>query len=387
MGTTYRIKYRTKTDKTPKEVQFEIDQLLKSINQIMSTYLPDSELSKFNRSQSTDWLTASDELIFVIKAAYQISKLTNGAFDITVGPLVNLWNFGPEEKKNPPTKEEIKNSLNSIGYQFLEFRLSPPAIKKAKPGLYIDLSAIAKGYAVDRVVEKLKELKIDNCLVEIGGEIRTVGGKTENGYWGVAIEKPDPDTKNSINELLKFKNEAIATSGNYRNFRIIDGKTYSHTINPKTGTPVDHKTVSVSVIGQSCMECDAWATALSVLPPEESLSLANKQNLKVMLIEKKEAGQISIATQAYLDHPKLDFTDKKPAQANQQVVVMIIVIGVFGLAIIGMAVGVIFSNRCIKGSCGGLSQFQAEDGKSACELCSTPPEECETRKAILEEQK
>ncbi len=388
MGTTFSIRYRTEAEIKPEEVQENIEQLLKSINQVMSTYIPDSELSIFNQSQSTDWQKASDELVFVISTAQKISELTDGAFDVTVGPLVNLWNFGPNKKQGVPTQAEIKNALGSVGYQLMEYRESPPGIKKNNPGLYVDLSAIAKGYAVDRVAEKLNELKIKNFLIEIGGEIRTQGAKTENGFWKVAIEKPDPETHNSIKEILKFNNQAIATSGNYRNFHLIDGKLFSHTINPKTGNPVEHKTISVSVIGESCMKCDAWATALSVLPAEKSIAIAKSQNLKVLLIEKKGAGQILSATDSYLKHPKIEMSSKqtKKTASPPNLVVLFLVIGIFGIAIIGMAVGVIFSNRCIKGSCGGLSQFQSEDGKSACELCSTPPEECENRKAILENQ-
>jgi FAD:protein FMN transferase len=388
MGTTFSIRYRTEAEIKPKEVQDKVDQLLKSINQVMSTYIPDSELSVFNQSHSTDWQNASTELVFVISTAQKISELTDGAFDVTVGPLVNLWNFGPEEKKGIPTQGEIKKALESVGYQLLEYRESPPGIKKKNPDLYVDLSAIAKGYAVDRVAEILNDLEIKNFLVEIGGEIRTQGAKTENGFWKVAIEKPNPETQNSIKEILKFNNQAIATSGNYRNFHLIDEKLFSHTINPKTGNPVEHKTVSVSVIGESCMECDAWATALSVLPAEKSITLAKSQNLKVLLIEKKGTAQILSATDSYLKHPKVEMSLKQNKQTASppNLIVLFLVIGIFGIAIIGMAVGVIFSNRCIKGSCGGLSQFQSEDGQSACELCSTPPEECENRKTILENQ-
>ena len=165
---------------------------LESVNQSMSTYIADSEISKFNDSESLDWFPVSDATAQVVNRAQQISQLTDGAFDITVQPLVALWHFSKDKSapQKVPSAEKISTALKEIGYQKLSVRLSPPALKKSIPKLQIDLSAIAKGYAVDRVAVKLQTLKIDNFLVEVGGEIRAAGQKANNQPWKVGIEKP-----------------------------------------------------------------------------------------------------------------------------------------------------------------------------------------------------
>ena len=183
----------------------------------MSTYLPDSEVSLFNVSQSTDWIAVSSETAQVVELAQQISDVSNGAFDVTVAPLVNLWGFGPgKQAAGVPSETEIQAAKSLVGYRQLFVRHEPPGLKKAIPELQIDLSAIAKGHGVDRVGELLEKNGIQHYFVEIGGEIETRGTRPDDKPWKVGIESPQRE-KRSIQMILELSNAAIATSGNYRN--------------------------------------------------------------------------------------------------------------------------------------------------------------------------
>lgn len=268
----------------------EVDLILKQINQQMSTYIKDSELSQFNQSQSDDWFQVSPEVAKVVAAGVEISKESKGAFDMTVGPLVNLWHFGPDPgKKTIPESKLIEAARKKIGYQHLELRDDQPALKKLIPDLYLDLSAIAKGYAVDAVGVLLESQGIKNYLVEIGGEMRARGHNQKSLPWRVGIEKPVSMTR-VVQKIVPLADLSMATSGNYRNFFEIDGKTYSHTIDPRTGRPVKHSLASVSVVGETCMNCDAVATCLMVLGPEEGYNWAKEREIAAYFIVKAENG-------------------------------------------------------------------------------------------------
>jgi thiamine biosynthesis lipoprotein len=291
MGTTYTVKVRD----MPENVIFTslregIDQILERINSRMSTYRENSELSLFNRSTSTDWSKVSPETVRVINEALRVSYLTNGAFDVTVAPLVNMWGFGPEPKTiEVPSQGIIKERLPSIGYQHLHTQTSPPAIRKDHPNLQIDLSAIAKGYAVDQVAEYLESLNISHFLVEIGGELRGKGHNSTGFPWKVAIEKPASGER-TIHRVLYLQSHAMATSGDYRNFFEKNGKRFSHTINPQTGQPITHQLASVTVVRASCMEADALATGLMVLGPEEGYKLAVQEKFPVLFVSRTQKG-------------------------------------------------------------------------------------------------
>jgi len=266
MGTTYNITlYPAEgTSLDSKQMQRQIDASLKRINQQMSTWIKDSEISLFNKSESTDWYPISAEFAGVVEAAQSISKLSNGAFDITVGPLINLWGFGKDFTNNNPDDATIEAAKENIGYQKLEIRNSPPALKKQIPQLQINLSAIAKGYGVDAIADQLSTMGIDNYLVEIGGEIRASGSKPNKSLWRIAIEKPSTKER-SIQQGLLLNNTGVATSGDYRNYFEREGMRYSHTIDPATGKPITHKLASISVLHKSAMMADGLATAIMVL--------------------------------------------------------------------------------------------------------------------------
>jgi thiamine biosynthesis lipoprotein len=277
-----------------------IARVLEEVNVLMSTYRPDSELSRFNASESTDWFACSPELVEVLAAARQVSDASGGAFDVTVGPLVNLWGFGPNiEPDELPGQTQIDAARARMGYRQLELRESPPALRKARPDLYVDLSAIAKGYGVDRVAALLARQGIENALVEIGGELRGHGVNGRGEPWRIAVERPLPDGPRQVFRVLGLQDIGMATSGDYRNFFELDGKRYSHSIDPATGRPVGHALVSVTVLAENTMMADAWATALLVLGPERGLALAESRGLAALLISRDRGRLRARATKGF----------------------------------------------------------------------------------------
>jgi thiamine biosynthesis lipoprotein len=300
MGTTYSVKI---TDIPPSldssALHTEIQAVFERINDQMSTYLESSTLSRFNAGRGTDWFKVPLELVTVVRQAQQLSELTGGAFDITVGPLVNLWGFGPESApEQPPPAEAIASALQRSGYRKLASRTNPPGLKKSIPDLYVDLSAIAKGYAVDQVAEHLEERGVSNYLVEVGGEIRGLGQNARHVPWQVAIEKPVPGTR-IVQQVIAVDGMSIATSGDYRNYFEHEGRQFSHTIDPKTGSPVTHTLASVTVVNPSATYADALATGLMVLGPETGYQLAEREGLAALFIVRTESDFVSHATPAF----------------------------------------------------------------------------------------
>ncbi|MBT7608473.1 MAG: FAD:protein FMN transferase [Bacteriovoracaceae bacterium] len=287
MGTSYSIKYLDNGHGIkPLGISKDINELLKKINQHMSTYIKDSELSKFNKSSLTQWQKISPELYRALEHALSVAKKTNGAFDPTIGPLVNLWGFGPDKKRIMPTLKLIEKVKRRVGYNYIQLQKSPPQVMKSRSDVYLDLSASAKGYGVDAVSMHLLKIGIENHMVEIGGEVRTAGSKAGRP-WKIGIEAPGPNYTLE-KKIVKLKNMSLATSGSYRNYFDLDGKKYSHVIDFRTGKPVSHTLASVSVVSKKgCMDADAWATALMVLGPVKGLELAKKLKIGAFFIYKK----------------------------------------------------------------------------------------------------
>lgn len=289
MGTTYSVKYRSAPDAPSlKALQIEIDALLSGINHTMSTYDPESELSRVNRMRTTDWVPVSASLLAVLNAALEIGARSEGAFDITVGPLVNLWGFGPELRRDRiPLEADIAAARARSGLDKLTLHDTPPAMRKHRPDVFLDLSGIAKGYGVDQVAELMTAHGIEHYMIEIGGEVRVRGLKERDTPWRIAIEKPLPGER-SVQTVLALSDIALATSGDYRNFFEIAGRRYSHTIDPATGRPVDHHLVSVTVLADTSMRADAWATAFMVLGPERGMAIAERLGLPVLFIIERD---------------------------------------------------------------------------------------------------
>lgn len=286
MGTTYRVVY---LDKSSRDFKNEVDSLLKVFNQSLSTYIPDSELSQFNQGDSL--VFDLPYMLPVLKKSKEIYDITEGAFDPTVGPLVNAWGFGPEGAQ-PKDSIAIQNLLPLIGFDLITF--DEKVMKKAKPGVYLDFSAVAKGYAVDVVAEYLEEKGISNMLIEIGGELVAKGNNDQGELWKVGINRADEgDFSNDVFSIIALDNKGMATSGNYRNYYEVDSVKYSHTISPFTGEPVQHSLLSATVLASDCMTADAYATSMMVLGTEKSIALLDKVNeLEAFLIYHDEAGNL-----------------------------------------------------------------------------------------------
>ena len=302
MGTTYHIAIAAnpKAEITPEQLAERIDTRLQHINQMMSTYIDTSEISRINQAPAETDVAISSETMEVIAAALQISRETSGAFDITIGKLVNLWGFGPDVNLYAiPDAENITSMLNQTGYDQIELQSEPPSVRKKTSAVYLDLSGIAKGYAVDEVSALLSTQGYANHLVEIGGEIRTSGDKGNGQAWSIGIERPIKGER-SVQKIIHTSSSiAMATSGDYRNYFEHKGKRYSHTIDPATGYPISHKLAAVSVIEPSCMLADGYATALMVMGPEHAMSFARKHDLAIYMLVKNEHGFMPISSPAF----------------------------------------------------------------------------------------
>lgn len=390
-GTTMGpIPYRVTIASPPVDLKEEVaavavSESLETVNRLMSTYQPESDVSRFNRHVSTDWFEVDAETARVVARALEISRLSDGAFDITCAPAVNRWKFGPDKSLDDfkiPSPAEIGELKARIGYHVLEVRNSPPAIRKTNPATSIDLSAIAKGYAVDLVAATLAKLGCASYMVEVGGEVVVKGERPSGGKWRIGVEKPDELTHNQQSEILELSDTALATSGDYRNYRAIDGKRYSHTIDPRTCMPVENHVASTTVIASDCMTADAWATALMVLGPEKGLELCKQQGFEALM---------KVRNEEFGDDYEIFQTEGFPPNANLQVLgvenanprpsssIVPVFIGamiVFVIAVLGMATGTIFGNRTIKGSCGGAVNSATGEANSACGVCSNPAEDC-----------
>ena len=300
MGTTYTVKLNDFVEeKSGKTIQETVERILEEINASMSTYRDDSELSRLNQSPGEIWIQVSPELFRVIETALEIGFMSNGAFDPTIGPVVNLWGFGPVQRNGLPDDMEITQAMQLVGLDKISLDRQTQSVKKTYTDVYIDLSGIAKGYAVDRVAEVLEEeYSLQNYLVEIGGEIRSRGINPEGDNWQIGIEKPEIMHR-SINTIISIGDNSLATSGDYRNFIEIDGIQYSHTIDPETGRPVTHSLASVTVIQPECMYADAWATALLVAGPGKGIELANRHGIAALFLVRENNGYTEMTSNAF----------------------------------------------------------------------------------------
>jgi thiamine biosynthesis lipoprotein len=304
MGTRYRILLHTEAVSAETTRQVLADVIGKRLNHLdkslMSTYEPTSQLSVVNAMPVGQTMVVANELIDVISTAITVHEQSLGAFDITIKPLVDLWGFGPDPGPwGLPDEKAIAAALAQMGMNKLLLDRATNQLSKSAP-VSLDLSAIAKGYAVDEVASILEAEGIGNYLVEIGGEIVSQGNRPDGSSWRLGIETP------SSGESLLFQaiqpgnaKLAMAGSGNYRNFFLVDGQRYSHTINPVTGRPVTHDLAAVTVVAHSAMLADAWATALMVMGTEAGMKRANELQLAAFFIEDEANGFKAFHTEAF----------------------------------------------------------------------------------------
>lgn len=290
MGTTYSVTLPQLPDGLNQDdVKQQFDALLLEVNQEMSTYQADSVISSFNRSITTDWFPVSSQFARVSQTALELSRLTDGAYDITVGPLIELWGFGKSQSEDDvPELSAINSAKSRVGYKKLSLQTEPFAIRKSAVDVSIDLSSIAKGYGVDVLATYLDRENVKHYLVEIGGELRTRGRNHRDELWQIAIEKPAVGDRD-VQRVIGLPDVGVATSGDYRNYFEKDGVRYSHMIDASTGKPVTHSLASVTVLADSAMLADGWATALMLLGEKDGYKLAKTEGLAAYFIYKQDA--------------------------------------------------------------------------------------------------
>jgi thiamine biosynthesis lipoprotein len=297
MGTTYTVKLFLPDDSLSlSEIGNLIAEELELINVQMSTYRADSEISRFNASDSVDWFPVSAATSQVVELALEVHQQTEGRFDVTVGPLVNLWGFGPSKTpEQMPAESDILQLLPAIGSDKLEVRSQPPSLKKVVSNLQIDLSAIAKGHGVDRLAAVLESANISDYMVEVGGEIRAKGQRGDGRAWQVGIERPSEQNR-ELMQVIPLTDLSMATSGDYRNLRRWGESKFSHFIDPKTGWPVQSEIASATVLAEDCATADAVATGLMSCNLEQALELINLHQWSVLLIVRRGDSFESIAS-------------------------------------------------------------------------------------------
>lgn len=288
MGGTWSLKLlKLPPSQTPDQLTAACQSVLDRLESEMSTYRPDSEINRFNRFKKTDWFPVSPDLAAIVTTAQQVSDQTDGAFDITIAPCVNLWGFGPEptglRAGKIPTDEEVERAKSHVNYRHLHVQLTPPALRKDDAALSIDLSAIAKGYAANELAKMLDDLGVSNYLIAVGGEVRAKGLSDLARPWHVGIEVPTPDTRRILRQV-ELRDAGVSTSGDYRNFFDVAGHRFSHELDPRTGRPVENAPASVSVIHSDSAYADAMATALMVLGPTDGYARAQKLHLAALFV-------------------------------------------------------------------------------------------------------
>ena len=302
MGTYYFIEViDVPVELKIKNIELEIKNTLKKANKILSNWDKDSEISIINKTDKTTAIKISDELNEVFKTAKEINAKSNGFFDLTLDPIIELWGFGYKSKQMQiiPKDNQIKNILSLIGQKsFLKMNFDNNELIKKNKDIKINLSSIGKGYGIDLIGKKLDQLGINNYIINIGGDILTKGYNSKKENWVIGIENPNLKEK-LIKEIVNLTNKGLATSGDYKNFFTKDGKRYSHIINPKTGKPIKHSTKSVTVIHENSMKADGWATAFLALGSLEGLKIADKEKIAVLFIDEIDNKLIKFKSSAF----------------------------------------------------------------------------------------
>lgn len=289
-GTTFNITY---FDKQERDFSKSVDSLFRLIDKSMSLWDSASVISRLNRNEPG--VQADEHFTAVFHRAQEISLATGGAFDATVGPLVRAWGFSYKKGLPPPDSAQVDSLLQLIGFQ--KIRIENGVLQKADPRMEVDLNAIAQGYTVDLISSFLEKNGVQNYLVEIGGEVRTLGVNDRNEIWKIGIDKPVEHEKEGDRPLqttVALSGKSLATSGSYRKFVVRDGKKFSHAIDPQTGWPIAHNLLSVSVIADDCTTADAYATAFLVMGMEKAMEMAAKQGFEIYCIYTDEAGALQV---------------------------------------------------------------------------------------------
>lgn len=300
LGTTFSVAIVEPPEALDQEtLEADIVASLTAVDDLASTWRDDSELSVFNADRSIDWIIVTQAFCDLLSAALDVSRATGGAFDVTVGPLVNLWGFGPGgQLLEPPSDAAVATARQSVGYDKIEADCAERLVRKDDAAMYVDLSAWAKGFAVDEIADLLDARDFDNYLVEIGGELRVKGHNSRRENWAIAVEAPST-SKRVPHAVVHITDTGVATSGDYRNYFEHEGELYSHTIDPRTGRPVTHDLAAVTVMNESAAQADALATALLVLGPDDGPALARDLDVAAYFLVRNGDEYLEITTPAF----------------------------------------------------------------------------------------
>jgi thiamine biosynthesis lipoprotein len=287
MGTRWSALFYTPAEKAPEQVQAALAECVKTVDRQMSTWKPDSDLMRINHAPVGEWVPAPAKLMEVLIKGLEIGRLSGGAFDIGMGDVVNAWGFGPHEADSHAIRAALGKTRLSA-HQVLELDSDRLQVRKQAP-ISLDLSGIAKGYAVDQMMEALRSFGITDTLVGLDGEMRACGLRPDSRPWTVAVERPDYETRAPLS-IIELDNSAVATSGDYRHWVEVGDQRLSHTLNPIRSGPLTNAPASVTVLAETCMEADAWATALMVSSMEQGAILAHENSLKALYIHRDVTG-------------------------------------------------------------------------------------------------
>ena len=291
MGSTYSIKYVRKSDSpAPKQVQTEVEKILAEVDRQMSTYRSDSDIERFNALSANSCQTMPAPVLELVRAAEQLSRQSEGSYDLTVEPLLNLWGFGPQARdEKVPTAEALAEVMQRVGYSHL--RISGDQLCK-DAAVEVDFNSIAAGYAVDTIAAKLQSLGIHNYLAEVTGELKAAGRKLDGSAWKIALEEPRDDQQ-VAQRIINVDGYGVSTSGDYRNYFEQNGRRYSHTFDARSGAPITHNLASVTVINPSTLMADGLSTLLLILGPERGWDYAQKHQIGAFFVIRADTGFVT----------------------------------------------------------------------------------------------
>jgi thiamine biosynthesis lipoprotein len=290
MGTTYHVRLVDADKSDESQLRAAIEPVLTDIDRRLSTYRQDSEISRFNRAPANEWFAVSPATAEIVAASLAMGRETGGALDVTVGPLIRLWHFGPEaiaatspDELVPPDDAQISAARKLVGHEKLQVRSDPPALRKTALGLEVDLSAVGEGHAIDRIAAELARRGEHNFLIELGGEICARGHRADGSPWRVAVARPSGNPSD-IETAVPLANASLATSGDYQRYFEHNGRRFSHIIDPTTGRPIEHKLAAVTVVADDSYTADVWDTAILVLGPDRGFDVAVEHGIAALLI-------------------------------------------------------------------------------------------------------
>jgi thiamine biosynthesis lipoprotein len=300
-GTTYHIKLAHDPGTTQLEqIRLQVTAELDQIDSQMSNYRQDSEISRLNEQETTQWLSVSPEIMELLTIAQIVYQRSEGCYDLTIKPLFDLWGFADHDNR-VPSDQEIAELLPQIGMSLLEIDQAGQRIRKEHPKIKIDLSSIAQGYSVGRVTQRLEQLGVTEYLVEIGGEMFVKGRKANGDNWRIGVETPIAGERglHKVIQIYEPQGTAVMTAGTYRNYFVDHGQQYSHILSPQTGKPVNHQLRSVTVVHNDPTWADAWDTALLCVGEAKARQIAEEEHLKVLLIYEHDKKLQEYASKAF----------------------------------------------------------------------------------------